>query len=463
MDSARPRRRADPPAAGLRAPPDARSQPADLNRLVAGHGGPDPPHAGAGDRRGDIAGAAICGRSLCDANQLENALLNLCINARDAMPDGGRLTHRDRQHAGSTPPALGPRACRRADTSRSAVTDTGAGMAPEVAARAFEPFFTTKPIGQGTGLGLSMIYGFVRQSGGQVRICTASSGTGTTVCIYLPRHRGGAEARGRPPGQQRPAAPAAGETVLVVEDEPPVRDAGRRGAGRARLPRRCEAARRPPPRCGFCKPTRRIDLLITDVGLPGGMNGRQLADAARAPAARAEGAVHHRLRPQHRRRGGPGGAGHGAAGETVRAGSADPQGAVGPPRLLTVRRPVCQAGPGLAARARLLSAADGSTGGTGVANALGSASGPTATQKHVVAACYLGWTLDAFDFFIMVFVHRRRRGGVRHRPHHRHLGDHADAGHARARRLPVRPAGRPFRPPPDADGRRAGLFGAGIR
>jgi CheY-like chemotaxis protein len=158
------------------------------------------------------------------------------------------------------------------------VTDTGAGMTPDVIARAFEPFFTTKPIGQGTGLGLSMIYGFVRQSGGQVRIYS-EVGEGTTMCLYLPRHYGASEeGEGAPDLSQAPRAEQ-GQTVLVVDDEPTVRmlvaevledlgytaiEAADGSAGLKML--RSDA---------------RIDLLVTDVGLPGGMNGRQMADAAR--------------------------------------------------------------------------------------------------------------------------------------------------------------------------------------
>ena len=124
--------------------------------------------------------------TLVDPNQLENAVLNLCINARDAMPDGGRLTIE------SANKWLDERAARQHDLPVGqyvsvCVTDTGTGMTPEVIAKAFDPFFTTKPIGEGTGLGLSMIYGFARQSGGQVRIYS-ELGQGTTMCLYLPRH-----------------------------------------------------------------------------------------------------------------------------------------------------------------------------------------------------------------------------------------------------------------------------------
>ena len=136
----------------------------------------------------EVVGAGGLWPVRVDPSQLENSLLNLCINARDAMPEGGKLTietankwlderaAKDRE----LPPGQYVSLC---------VTDTGTGMTPEVIARAFDPFFTTKPLGQGTGLGLSMIYGFVRQSGGQVRIYS-EPGKGTTMCLYFPRHHG---------------------------------------------------------------------------------------------------------------------------------------------------------------------------------------------------------------------------------------------------------------------------------
>ena len=217
------------------------------------------------------------GAILCDPNQLGNALLNLCINARDAMPDGGSLTVEtanillDGQTARHHGMAPGPYVT-------VAVTDTGTGMAPEVVARAFDPFFTTKPLGQGTGLGLSMIHGFIQQSGGQVRI-ESIVGQGTTVRLYLPKIADPLEAE--PNRLTLSNAPRAeqGQTVLVVDDEPAVRmlitevlvdlgyaavEAANGSSGLTVL--RSDA---------------RIDLLVTDVGLPDGMNGRQLADAAR--------------------------------------------------------------------------------------------------------------------------------------------------------------------------------------
>jgi CheY-like chemotaxis protein len=159
------------------------------------------------------------------------------------------------------------------------VTDTGVGMAPALVARVFEPFFTTKPLGEGTGLGLSMIYGFARQSGGQVRIYS-ELGQGTTVCIYLPRDHGDVmEDEGEAAAPVLPRAEQ-GKTVLVVDDEPTVRmlladildDLG------------CTAIEAADSTAGLkiLQSDVPIDLLITDVGLPGGMNGRQMADAGRA-------------------------------------------------------------------------------------------------------------------------------------------------------------------------------------
>jgi PAS domain S-box-containing protein len=218
------------------------------------------------------------GAILCDANQLESALLNLTINARDAMPEGGHLTIE------TALVDIGQTLAARQDMLPGSyvtisVTDTGSGMTPDVAARAFDPFFTTKPLGEGTGLGLSMIYGFAKQSGGQARI-HSTPGTGTTVCIYLPSHHGSVAivVPPQPPTNLPRAVP--GETVLVVDDEPVIRllvvevleELGYRvieavdgGTGLRQI-----------------ETPGRIDLLVTDVGLPNGMNGRQLADAARA-------------------------------------------------------------------------------------------------------------------------------------------------------------------------------------
>jgi PAS domain S-box-containing protein len=213
--------------------------------------------------------------TLCDPNQLESALLNLAINARDAMPEGGKLTistaNARLDDATADTPALPP-----GDYICIAVTDTGTGMSAEVAARAFDPFFTTKPIGQGTGLGLSMIYGFARQSNGHATI-DSRLGEGTSIRLYLPRYQGGVAAPHRSAARASEHA-ASGETVLVVEDEPIVR-----GVILEMLQdqgfRTLEAVDGPSG-LRLLRSRARIDLLVTDVGLPG-LTGRQLADQAR--------------------------------------------------------------------------------------------------------------------------------------------------------------------------------------
>lgn len=211
-----------------------------------------------------------------DANQLENVLLNLCINARDAMPEGGLLTIETENVE------LDARAAAECDLPigahvRLRVADNGVGMTPEVIARAFEPFFTTKPQGQGTGLGLSMIHGFVHQSGGQIRM-QSEVGSGTSIGLYLPRDHG--EAVGSTSAANAsPGSRGAGEVVLVVDDEATIRMVVRErledvGYTILEASDGSEGLR-------LLRSPARIDLLITDVGLPGGMNGRQLADAAR--------------------------------------------------------------------------------------------------------------------------------------------------------------------------------------
>src|ERR1700726_112332 len=223
----------------------------------------------------EISAADGLWNTLCDPNQLESALLNLAINARDAMPDGGKLAistaNASLGSVTADTPALSP-----GDYICIGVSDTGVGMSAEVAARAFDPFFTTKPIGQGTGLGLSMIYGFARQSNGHATI-ESKIGQGTSVKLYLPRHHGDVAA------SQASAAKAAehaatGETVLVVEDEPVVRGVILEMLGEQGY-RTLEAVDGPSG-LRILRANGRIDLLVTDVGLPG-MNGRQLADQAR--------------------------------------------------------------------------------------------------------------------------------------------------------------------------------------
>ncbi len=196
-------------------------KPTDVNRLVRGMEDLIRRTMGPAIVVEPMGEAAGLWPTLIDPGQLENALLNLCINARDAMPDGGKLTIEASNRW------LDERAARDRDLAPGqyvslCVSDTGTGMPPEVIAKAFDPFFTTKPIGMGTGLGLSMIYGFAKQSGGQVRI-HSQVGQGATVCLYLPRHLGEAEAAEHEPELANAPRAEDGQTVLVVDDEPTVR------------------------------------------------------------------------------------------------------------------------------------------------------------------------------------------------------------------------------------------------
>lgn len=215
--------------------------------------------------------------TLVDPNQLENALLNLCINARDAMPNGGRLGIETTNCTLDTVEAFSFE-MQPGEYVRLSVSDTGTGMTDEVIKRAFDPFYTTKPLGQGTGLGLSMIYGFAKQSGGQVRI-VSTLGEGTTIHLFLPRFHGAEQAAGdRKDFSTAPRADL-GETVLIVDDEPSVRMLV--GEVLAELGYRALEASDGASALPVLRSDARIDLLITDVGLPGGMNGRQLADFGR--------------------------------------------------------------------------------------------------------------------------------------------------------------------------------------
>jgi PAS domain S-box-containing protein len=213
-----------------------------------------------------------------DPNQLENALLNLCINARDAMPEGGQLIVRTEtmvcDEAAAASLDLPP-----GEYVGLLVADTGVGMSEDVLARAFDPFFTTKPMGQGTGLGLSMIYGFARQSGGQVRAHSVP-GQGTSMQLYFPRAAPGSVATSAAAAETAQPVRAAAGRVLVVDDEPSVRLLIAEVLEAAGLSV-AQAAEGGTALAELNGPGE-IDVLITDVGLPGGMNGRQLADAARA-------------------------------------------------------------------------------------------------------------------------------------------------------------------------------------
>jgi CheY-like chemotaxis protein len=217
-------------------------------------------------------------RSFVDPGQLENAILNLCVNGRDAMPDGGRLTietsnaHLDDAYA-EVHAEVHP-----GQYVMVSVSDTGVGMPQEVAERAFDPFYTTKGVGKGTGLGLSQVHGFVKQSGGHVKIYS-EPGVGTTVKLYLPRHTG-AEEMSDVEAASPLEAPRAqnGEVVLVVEDDERVRhlsvDALRE------LGYTVVQAADANQALAVLTIQPRIDLLFTDIVMPD-MNGRRLADKAR--------------------------------------------------------------------------------------------------------------------------------------------------------------------------------------
>jgi two-component system NtrC family sensor kinase len=217
-----------------------------------------------------------------DPNQLENAIMNLAVNARDAMPDGGQLTietanaHLDEIYTESAGEDVTP-----GQYVMVAMSDTGAGMSPEVISRAFEPFFTTKPTGIGTGLGLSQVYGFVKQSGGHIRIYS-EVGVGTTIKLYFPRLTGQPDL---PEWTARGAAPApapsldGSEAILVVEDDPQVNKLAvealqERGYKVISAPDGASALK-------LIDNAAAIDLVLTDVVLPGGMNGRQLSGELR--------------------------------------------------------------------------------------------------------------------------------------------------------------------------------------
>jgi PAS domain S-box-containing protein len=226
----------------------------------------------------EIVTAGGLWQTLCDPHQLESAILNLAINARDAMASGGTLTiescnaHLDNAYAASS------RDVRPGQYICICVTDTGEGMTPDVIAKAFEPFFTTKPIGQGTGLGLSMIYGFARQSEGYAKVYS-EVGKGSTVKLYLPRYYGeGEDAEEASSGLTEGHRSEHGEVVLVVEDETAVRELVVDVL--EELGYRALEASDGPSGLKLLESGARIDLLVTDVGLPG-LNGRQLADHAR--------------------------------------------------------------------------------------------------------------------------------------------------------------------------------------
>jgi nitrogen-specific signal transduction histidine kinase/CheY-like chemotaxis protein len=216
--------------------------------------------------------------AMMDQALLESTLLNLAINSRDSMPDGGKLTietanvRLDREYAEAREEVF------PGQYVMIAASDTGTGMPPEVLGKAFEPFFTTKEVGKGSGLGLSMVYGFIKQSGGHVAIYS-ELGQGTTVKLYLPRAKS-TDARAQVPARPPKAMPTGDEIILIVEDDPDVR--AFLVTSVATLGYNILEAEDGPAAVAVLDKTQRIDLLLTDVVLPRGMNGREVAEAARA-------------------------------------------------------------------------------------------------------------------------------------------------------------------------------------
>jgi CheY-like chemotaxis protein len=209
-----------------------------------------------------------------DKNQLESAILNLAVNARDAMPGGGRLTIETANTFLDESYSAKDAEVSPGQYAVVAVSDTGSGMSKEALVRAFEPFYTTKEIGRGTGLGLSMVYGFVKQSGGHVTIYSEER-EGTTVKLYLPRYFGQSEAE--PALKSAAPAGSSGEVVLVVEDNDDVRAYSVMSL--TELGYQVLEAANAEAALALLGGDQRIDLLFTDVVLPG-MSGRALADKA---------------------------------------------------------------------------------------------------------------------------------------------------------------------------------------
>ncbi|MCK6451369.1 MAG: PAS domain S-box protein [Alphaproteobacteria bacterium] len=216
--------------------------------------------------------------TIADPGQVENVLLNLAINARDAMPDGGKLMIETAEAALDQQAVAGHPGLQPGRYAMLSVTDTGVGMPPEVLRRAFEPFFTTKSAGVGTGLGLSMVYGFVKQSGGSIQLYS-EPGLGTTVRIYLPirseQLRGGETRK-----EELPPQPAKGEHILLVEDDARVRQVTVRRL--KELGYRVVAVEGARAALDALERGEAVDLLFTDIIMPGGMTGIELAREVRS-------------------------------------------------------------------------------------------------------------------------------------------------------------------------------------
>ncbi len=252
-------------------------KPLDANKLIAGL--TDLLQRTLGETVAlDVVAAAGLWLTLADPGELENALVNLAVNARDAMTDGGKLTIEtanaslDDAYVSALTEPVAP-----GQYVLIAVSDTGCGMDQETLAKVFEPFFTTKEVGKGTGLGLSQVYGFTCQTGGHVHLYS-KVGEGTTVRLYLPRAIGGEAIVRERNLTLVPIPHGGGETILLVEDDADLRDFS---AGALReLGYQVLAVSSGPPALEVIRSATQIDLLFTDVVLPDGMNGRNLAAEA---------------------------------------------------------------------------------------------------------------------------------------------------------------------------------------
>ena len=275
-----------------------------------------------------------------DASQLANSLLNMAINARDAMPNGGKLLLETRNVVLDEAYAQANPDVRPGPYVMLAVSDTGTGMSPDVLDKVFEPFFTTKEVGKGSGLGLSMVYGFVKQSGGHIRIYS-EVGHGTTIKLYLPPARGQVEAA---PAAAAPL-PRGAETIMVVEDDALVRNFVTTQL--QSLGYKTVAAANGPAALNLIEGGQEFDLLFTDVIMPGGMSGRELAEEGDDAPARHQGALHFRLYRQRHRASGPARPRRAAADEAV---PEIPAGQHDPPRADGLSRYQAQASPHLQRR-----------------------------------------------------------------------------------------------------------------
>ena len=252
-------------------------KPIDANKLVSGMSNLLHRALGEGISIETVLSAGLW-TVFADVNQLESALLNLAVNARDAMPNGGKLTIETANAYLDEAYAAAHIEVTEGQYVMLAVTDTGVGMSEETIEKVFEPFFTTKAAGHGTGLGLSQVYGFVKQSEGHVKIYSEPS-EGTTVKLYLPRFANDSTDTRDPPRSEPASASERSETILLVEDNELLLASTTEMLQRHGY--RVLTAADGSTALHTLEVAKDIQLLFTDVGLPGGLNGRQLADAAR--------------------------------------------------------------------------------------------------------------------------------------------------------------------------------------